>query len=121
LDNVLLAYDGSPKADEALFVATYIADRWKTSLTVVTITENERVSPDTLARAQGYLESHAVQATYLSESGAIHEVILRTAEEQSSNLIVMGGYGHSPVLEVVMGSTVDHVLRDSPQPTLICR
>jgi nucleotide-binding universal stress UspA family protein len=121
LDNVLLAYDGSPKADEALFVATYVAHRWKTSLTVVTITENERVSPGTLACAQRYLESHGVQGTYLEESGAIHEVILETAEEQGSNLIIMGGYGHSPVLEVVLGSAVDQVLRKTRQPTLICR
>jgi len=118
---MLLAYDGSPKADEALFVATYMSDRWKTSLTVVTITENERISPETLARAQRYLESHGVQGTYLEESGEIPTVILKTAENQGSNLIIMGGYGHSPVLEVVLGSTVDQLLRDSRHPTLICR
>jgi nucleotide-binding universal stress UspA family protein len=33
----------------------------------------------------------------------------------------MGGYGHSPVMEVVLGSAVDQVLRESRQPTLICR
>jgi len=121
LDNVLLAYDGSPKADEALFVATYVSGRWKTSLTVVTVTENESISPETLAHAQRYLESHGVQGTYLEESGATPEVILKTAENQGSNLIIMGGYGHSPVLEVVLGSAVDQVLRDSRQPTLICR
>jgi len=121
LDNVLLAYDGSPKADEALFVATYMSDRWKTSLTVVTITENEHISSETLARAQRYLESHGVQGTYLVESGAIPEVILKTAKNQGSNLIIMGGYGRSPVLEVVLGSAVDQVLRDSRHPTLICR
>ncbi|NIN69699.1 MAG: universal stress protein, partial [Anaerolineae bacterium] len=37
------------------------------------------------------------------------------------NLIIMGGYGYSPVLEVVLGSTVDQVLRHSRHPTLICR
>lgn len=121
LDRVLLAYDGSPKADEALFVATYLADRWNTSLTVVTVTENGRIPPNTPIRAQKYLESHGVQGTYLEESGAVPEVILKTAEEQESNLIIMGGYGHSPVLEVVLGSAVDQVLRASRQPTLICR
>jgi len=33
----------------------------------------------------------------------------------------MGGYGFSPVLEVVIGSSVDQVLRESRQPVLICR
>jgi nucleotide-binding universal stress UspA family protein len=121
LDNVLLAYDGSPRADEALFVATYLADRWETSLTVVTVTENGNVPPKTTLHAQRYLDSHGVQATYLEESGTVGEVISTTAEEQGSNLIIMGGYGHSPVVEVMLGSAVDQVLRESRQPTLICR
>jgi nucleotide-binding universal stress UspA family protein len=33
----------------------------------------------------------------------------------------MGGYGYSPLLEVMLGSTVDQVLRESSLPTLICR
>ena len=31
----LLAYDGSPKSQEALFVATYLAGRWRIPLVVV--------------------------------------------------------------------------------------
>jgi nucleotide-binding universal stress UspA family protein len=121
LDRALLAYDGSSRADDALFVATYLADRWKTSLTIVTVIENGQVSPDTLTRAQGYLESHGVKAICVEESGPVPEAILKTAEEQGSNLIIMGNYGHSPVLEVMFGSAVDQVLRESTQPTLICR
>jgi nucleotide-binding universal stress UspA family protein len=33
----------------------------------------------------------------------------------------MGSYGYNPVLEVVLGSAVDQVLRSSQHPTLICR
>jgi len=43
------------------------------------------------------------------------------AQAQESNLIVMGSYGYNPVLEVVLGSAVDQVLRSSQHPTLICR
>jgi hypothetical protein len=35
LSHALLAYDGSPKAQEALFVAAYLAGRWKISLVVL--------------------------------------------------------------------------------------
>lgn len=121
LDRLLLAYDGSPKADEALFIATYLADRWRTSLAVVTVVENGKVSAETLVRAQRYLESHTVQATYLKEDGPVPDAILRTAEEQASNLTILGGYGHGPVLEIVLGSAVDQVLRSSQQPVLVCR
>lgn len=121
LDRLLLAYDGSPKADEALFVATYLANRWQVSLAVVSVVENGKVSPQTLVRAQRYLESHTVQATYLEEDGPVPDAILRTAEQQASNLIILGGYGHGPVLEIVLGSAVDQVLRSSQQPVLVCR
>ena len=43
------------------------------------------------------------------------------AAAQSSDLIVMGGYGFNPLLEAVIGSTVDQVLRVVKQPVLICR
>jgi nucleotide-binding universal stress UspA family protein len=117
----LLAYDGSPKADEALFVATYLTAKWGADLTVVTVVEGERISSNMLRRAQKYLESHGVQATYVEENGPVPEAILKTAEDQERNLIIMGGYGHNPVLEVVIGSVVDQVLSESQMPTLICR
>jgi len=121
LDHGLLAYDGSPKANEALSIAAYLADKWPISLVVVTVMDNGRIPLDTLSHAQGYLESLGVQATYVEASGSVPEAILKTAEEQPCNLIIMGGYGYGPVLEVVLGSAVDQVLRASQQPTLICR
>jgi nucleotide-binding universal stress UspA family protein len=33
----------------------------------------------------------------------------------------MGGYGFNPALEIVLGSTVDEVLRTGQLPVLICR
>jgi len=33
----------------------------------------------------------------------------------------MGGYGFSPVLEVVLGSAVDQVLREARGAVLVCR
>ena len=121
LDRALLAYDGSPKAEEALFVATYLAGAWDIALAVVTVVETGRTTSEPLERAREYLESHDVQATFVKESGPVAEAILRTAETQESNLIVMGGYGFSPVLEVVLGSAVDQVLREAGRPMLICR
>jgi nucleotide-binding universal stress UspA family protein len=121
LDRALLAYDGSPKADEALFIAAYLSCQWNIALVVATVTETGRTTAETLERAQGYLEAHEVQATFVKESGAVAEAILRAAQEHESDLIIMGGYGLTPVLEVVLGSAVDQVLRTSRQPMLICR
>jgi nucleotide-binding universal stress UspA family protein len=121
LTSALLAYDGSPKADEALFVATYLAGQWHIPLVVVTVIESGRATPETLSRAQTYLETRRVQATFVQENRAVAKAILETAEAHQSDLIIMGGYGSRLVLEVVLGSAVDQVLRESRKPTLICR
>lgn len=117
----LLAYDGSPKAQEALFVATYLARRWAMPLTVVTVAEDGRPSARILERAGNYLESHQVEAVKLERSGPVADTILETAAEIGSDLLIMGGYGFTPVLEVVLGSAVDQVLRCSEWPVLVCR
>ncbi len=121
MDRALLAYDGSLKANEALYVAAYLAARWGASLAVLTVTEKNRVTGETLAGARHYLETQGVQAIYREESGPAARAILRTAEEQASNVIVMGGYRFSSLREAVQGSPLNEVLRESRQPILICR
>lgn len=121
LDQVLLAYDGSPKAEEALYIATYLAGWWNTALVVVTVSENGSAAARTQVPAKRYLKMHAVQAEFRQEKGLVADSILKTAEVHKSNLILMGGYGVDPPLEVVLGSTVDQVLRESLCPVLICR
>ena len=121
LRTALLSYDGSPKATEALYVAAYLALQWKTSLVLVTVLEPGRTTNETQEHARQYLEAHGIAATYASTTGPIAEAILRTADEHESELIIVGGYGQGPVREVVLGSTVDHILRESHRPTFICR
>jgi len=121
LESALLAYDGSSKAEEALFVATYISGRWNIPLVVVTVMGNGRTTSQTLGRAQEYLEAHGVRPTLVEGHGAVSTEIMVTAEEHGCELIIMGGYGFNPVLEVVLGSAVDEVLRTSRRPMLICR
>lgn len=121
LDRALLAYDGSNKGEEALFLATTLAAKWGIGLVVVTVVHGGHATPETLSQARTYIEEHGVMATFIEESGPVGEAILKTAEAQASNLIIMGGYGHRPMVEVVLGSVVDQVLRESDKPVLICR
>jgi len=121
LSRALLAYDGSSKADEALFLATYVAGRWGIDLTVLTVLEAERATPETLTRARDYLDSHHVAATFVRQTGDVGDTILSAADTDHSDLIIMGGYGFSPVLELMLGSSVDRVLSESEIPMLICR
>jgi nucleotide-binding universal stress UspA family protein len=120
LERPVLAYDGSPKANEALFLAAYFACSWNVPLTVVTAFD-DRIAPETLMRARLYLEEKEIEADYRSEQTSAAEAILGVAEEISADLILVGGYGLNPLLEMVIGSTVDRVLRQARIPVLICR
>ena len=121
LDRALLAYDGSPKSEEALAAAAYLALQWKIELVVVTVVEGYHLSGETQMRARRYLEEHGVTASYVLEYGSVAENILKTAATRGCDLLLMGGYGLDPLREVVLGSTVDEVLRRARLPVLLCR
>jgi nucleotide-binding universal stress UspA family protein len=123
MDRALLAYDGSVKAQEALFVAAYIAQRWSVQLAVVSVLKDAS-HQGAQDEAQTYLENQGVTAVYHQrprpDSGT-SQAILEVAAEEKSNLLLIGGYHNSPMMQVVLGSTLDRLLREFSQPLLICR
>jgi len=121
ITKALLAYDGSARADIALFAATYLAIRWRLPLSVVCVKERATVGDQTVNRARTYLERHGVAANYRLEVGTVVDVILATLIEEESDVLLIGGYSYSPVLEPLLGGVLDEVLRRSPTPMLICQ
>jgi nucleotide-binding universal stress UspA family protein len=121
LHRVLLAYDGSPKAEEAMALAAYLAARWDVTLSVVLVAEPRRPSVEgARIKAKAYLAEHGVQADILTVTGPPGAAIIAAAEQTGSELVVMGGHGHGPVSDLLIGSAVEEVLRTRRLPTLIC-
>ena len=120
LDRALLAFDGSPKSKEALFVAAYVVELWKTNLTVMTLTGNGNVSASVQDYARAYLDLHEIQADYIHLDGSM-DTFLNVSQERGINLILMGGYGGTALKEMLIGSLVNHLLRTFEFPILICR
>ncbi len=142
---VVLGYDASPKSNEALTMALDVAQRergrvlglcvtqddagaiqaefarrWNVALTVVSVSDGKLDAGEALYQAQDYLREHKVQATLINRPGRIAPVMLRVAQEQRAGLIIVGGYGHNPLIELTLGSPVDEILRTSYFPTLVC-
>ena len=90
-------------------------------LHVITVREKNSSPSPVFDGAQRYLESYGIQANYFEKKGKIAESILAASEEHGCDLILMGGYGSSPVKEVILGSSIDQVLRESIYPILISR
>lgn len=121
MDRALLGYDGSPKANEALYVAAYLAACWQLHLDVVTV-ETDFTSSEALDRAREYLTNYGIlDVNYILRPRPIADAVLETAVSRESNLLIMGGFGFRPVRHMMVGSTVDRALREFKQPILICR
>ena len=120
LDRALVAFDGSPKSKEALFVATYLAEKWRTGLTVITLLDGTRVRPSAQDYARAYLDLHDIPAEFIV-ADAPFGLAIETLTARQMNLAIIGGYSVSALEEVMIGSAVNFLLRDSPCPILICR
>ncbi|MCA9872330.1 MAG: hypothetical protein KC441_01710 [Anaerolineales bacterium] len=119
LKRVLLAYDGSPRADEALFVAAYLAEQWPVDLVVITVLETRKLR--TVAEhARRYLAMHEVTATFVEAQRDVTEVIQETAVAQSCDLILLGGSRASYKDRRRVGSTVEQLIDWGERPLLVC-
>lgn len=121
LKHILLAYDDSPKSNEALFVSTYLSGKWDAELTVISVTKTKQLAKEKCDKAKEYLKRHNIQANFIEDTGNVANSIMKTVFTNDIDFIVMGGYGSSPLLELFFGSTVDRILTSARQPILICK
>jgi nucleotide-binding universal stress UspA family protein len=120
LGTILLAFDGRPKSMEALFVAAYLACVWDQRLVILTVQQPGRAAQPDLEAARHYLQDNGAAAEFLQRPGKPAAAILEHAAEAAADLILMGSYGHGPLVETFLGSTVDDVLRGARVPVLLC-
>jgi nucleotide-binding universal stress UspA family protein len=118
MDNALLAFDGSTRSKEALFVVTHLAEKWHTKLVILTITDEDALSVQDYARA--YLELHDIQAEFIAKRGSF-DIFLEAIKERQINLVVIGSYGGNAIKEVISGSVVNFLLRKADCSLLICK
>lgn len=119
MNNLLLAYDGSPKGKEALYIAAYFASRYNKRLSVVVVDDDQERGERRLTEAREYLGERCVRRIFRTRTGRISLTILQVADEINADMILMGGYGLSPLFEIIFGSTVDGVLRGTHIPVII--
>ncbi len=120
LQRGFLVYDGSELAKEALFVAAYLAEVWKTALSVFTALDETNGRPNVQDYVRRYLDLHEVQAEYLLREHGSTDFLKQTVEERGVDLVLMGSYGGSVLEQVLAGSALDTMLRESSVPIFIC-
>lgn len=116
---VLVAWNGSPQAVRALAAALPLLRR-ADSVTVASFaTPAEPAAADT--QLAPYLARHAVDADIVHQStgGDVGAALLSMASERAADLLVMGGYGHARLRELVLGGATRTVMRAMAVPVLL--
>lgn len=117
LRRVLVGYDGSPRARDALYCGVYWAARAHGELAVVYVgpEADERV----LEEARTYLQQRGIQGTVIHHHGEnAAQGLLEEARTWQAHVLLVGGY-QGRWLEPVLGSTVDELLRARALPVWI--
>ena len=117
----LLAYDGSQRASAAMHVAAEVTSALGLPLTVVHVARENGDADAMLDEARRYLAAYDLAASYRSLSGPPHQRIVDVLRDGGYDLLFIGAYGHSRIIEMVLGSTTEFVLRNSPAPIFLTR
>ncbi len=117
----LLAYDGSQRAAAAMHEAAELVTALGLPLTVLHVGKGDTAADRVVDEARRYLATHRVEAEYIERPGHANEVILETIAAGDHDLLVIGAYGHSRIIEMVLGSTTEYVLRNASVPVFLCR
>jgi nucleotide-binding universal stress UspA family protein len=101
--------------------AAEIASGLGVPVTVVTCARDPKLGERTLAEARTYFENYTPKAEFKLLQGHANEEIVKFLKEHDADLLFIGAYGHSRIIEMVLGSTTEYVLRNSPCPVFLAR
>lgn len=118
---VLHACDGSIESNKALKLACELAFSLKVKLKVVLVINNKERGKEVLNEAKEFIAPYHLDAETEWIQGEAGENILKYAENNNVDLIVMGAFGHSRIHELILGGTTAYVIRKSTLPILLNR
>ena len=143
LSRILVAVDGSPFAERALKYAVDLTKKYSAKLiilhvvlrrfyavtqseagvlaTTVFVKEMEAEGREVINKADEYVKGEGVDYECKLLQGVPAEEILKTAQSEKVDLIVMGSRGLTEVRAFLLGSVSDKVSHHAKCPTLIVK
>ncbi|KIZ39277.1 MULTISPECIES: universal stress protein [Rhodopseudomonas] len=122
LDRVLICWDGGRPAARAVHDAMPFLHKAQT-IDVVAVNEDEEEIGEASSEALiAHLLRHDLNATahrYTAEPSNIYNSILSMAADNGTDLLVMGGYGHSRLREFILGGVTRGIFKSLTIPALI--
>jgi nucleotide-binding universal stress UspA family protein len=138
MKKILVAHDGSDAADRALMQAAAIAQKFGSSLTIISVVPNLCFSEigidcDTVANlyraeVEGVMEgvkemlkTEGIEAETIILEGSPADVIVDHAKGMGMSLIAAGSTGKQATERTILGSVSSKVVANAPCPVLIVR
>lgn len=116
----LLAYDGSENSSKAMHSAAEWASALGLPLTVLHASR-EAERDQVMEEARNYLKPYDVEAEYKNVEDDPPVGIEKEYKNGGHDLLFMGTSHHSRIVEMVLGSTTEYVLRAVPGPFFLER
>lgn len=121
---VMVCWDGGREATRAVHDALpfLVAAESVTVLVVDAAGLGERIGQQPGADLAAHLARHGarVQARAVDSAGlGTGDVVLSEAADESADLLVMGGFGHSRLRELILGGVTRHLLQHMTVPVLL--
>lgn len=116
---LLLAYDGSDEAIQALPYAVAFAERLRLPLLAVSVDDDEAVAEAHLGAVRDFVSQRAQGLSLTTEvqRGPPAETIL--AAVRPGDVLAIGAFGEGRLTEFFRGSTTDTLLRSAEVPLLL--
>jgi nucleotide-binding universal stress UspA family protein len=130
LKRLLVASDLSSRSDIATRRAFMLAKQHRASVLLLHVVDDDqprRLLREEVQGARRFLDDYygqhdgerAFRLDIRVEPGASFEVIARIAEAEDVDLVVMGSYRKRLLLDVLVGTTLERVVRSSRRPVLM--
>ncbi len=121
--HVVVAWNGSRESARAVAEALPYLQQAET-VTVVVVIEGRDIEYEAVlgTEAVRHLSHHGIDAELLhvkNEHDDVGEALLAEAQRLKADLIVLGGYSHSPLRERLLGGVTHRLLHQAPVPLLM--
>lgn len=124
---IILATDGSRPAEAAAVTGMRLAQACKTPITAVSVTtpshgpERRAEAEQAVQRVVKHMKTEGIEAEGRVPHGRPDEMVVSVAYEQNADLIITGSHGRTGLDRVLIGSTTERILNQTPSAVLVVK
>lgn len=116
----LVATDASPIAEAALRTAAVFASALNTPLQVVHCPSTTEEGEQLVAQTRTLMQTEGITGSVVLCQGNPREDLLQYMHDHGHDALFIGAFGQPRMVEWILGSTTQYLLRHCPDPLILC-